>query len=89
MTDGTKLPPIVGYMAAVEGADTMRSAPRQRKPTLASALREAKKVGASIAGATLAADGSVSLTFGEAAKTNGNELDEWMAKHHADSTKGH
>jgi hypothetical protein len=63
--------------------------PRPRKPTLARAIREAKRAGLSVAGATLTVDGSVSLAFGEAAKTNGNgELDEWMAKHHADSTKG-
>ena len=62
---------------------------RQRKPTLASAIREARKAGVPVSGATLTADGSVSLTFGGEPKTSRNELDEWMARHHADSTKGH
>ena len=60
---------------------------RQRKRSLTKALREAKKAGISVTGATLTADGSVSLSFGEAAKSNGNELDEWMAGRHENSTQ--
>jgi hypothetical protein len=54
---------------------------RRRKVTLARAIRQAKQAGLDIAGATLAADGTVSLAFGEPAKTSGNELDQWIAKH--------
>jgi hypothetical protein len=60
--------------------------PKARTPSLTRALREAKKAGISVAGATFTADGSVSLSFGDAVKTNGNELDEWMARH-ANATK--
>ena len=52
---------------------------RQRKPSLTKALREAKKAGIPVAGATFTAD-SISLSFGEAAKSNGNDLDRWLAK---------
>jgi hypothetical protein len=84
------LPPIVGYMAAVEGCDGLSTKPvRRRKPTLAAALKQADKAGKAVAGATLAADGSVTLTFGAPATADqGNELDAWMAKH-AGSTEGH
>jgi hypothetical protein len=62
---------------------------RQRKPTLAGALKQASKVGANVKGATVAADGSVSLTFGNAASGNGaaaspdldRELEEFDARH--------
>jgi hypothetical protein len=54
---------------------------RQREPSLLTkALREAKKAGMPVANATLTADGSVSLSFGEAVKSNGNDLDRWLAK---------
>jgi hypothetical protein len=43
-------------------------------------LREAKKAGIPVASATLTADGSVSLSFGEAVKDNGNDLDRWLAR---------
>ena len=58
--------------------------PRQRhKATLAAALKQAKEAGVNVSGATLAADGSVSLQFGEPEAEQTNELDKWMAKHHA------
>jgi hypothetical protein len=52
----------------VEGADTAKPARKRRehKPTLAGALKQASKAGVDVKGATLAADGSVSLQFGEA-----------------------
>jgi hypothetical protein len=54
---------------------------RQRKPSLLTkALREAKKAGIPVASATLTADGSVSLSFGETVKDNGNDLDRWLAR---------
>ena len=37
---------------------------RKRKPSLASAIRQAVKAGMTVSGATIAPDGSVVLTFG-------------------------
>jgi hypothetical protein len=54
---------------------------RKRRPSLTRELSAARKADANVVGATIAADGSVSLTFGEPAKTPSNELDEWIAKH--------
>jgi hypothetical protein len=58
---------------------------RKRRATLAGALREVNKVGAAVKAATIAPDGSVTLTFGEpdVADAPGNELDKWMAKRNA------
>ena len=53
--------------------------PEARTPSLAKALREAKKAGVPVASATLTADGGVSLSFGETAKSNGSDLDQWLA----------
>ena len=50
------------------------------KPWLARALLEAKKAGVNVAAATITGEG-VALTFGEAAKSGSNELDQWMEKH--------
>jgi hypothetical protein len=85
MADGK---PGVDRLEAVSLQVKGQKKPRSRKLTLARALREAAKAGVSVAGATIE-DGRVSLTFGETAKTGGNELDDWMGKHHADSAKGH
>jgi hypothetical protein len=59
---------------------------RKRSPSLTKALREAKKAGISVTGATFTAD-SVSLSFGEAAKSNGNDLDQWLAGRHENPTQ--
>ena len=69
----------------VEGADTAKPARkrRERKPTLAGALKQAGKAGAKVRGATVAADGSVSLQFGESQTDQTNDLDKWMAKRYA------
>ncbi len=40
----------------------------KRKPNLASALKQASNAGANVSGATIAADGSVSLEFGDGEK---------------------
>jgi hypothetical protein len=61
---------------------------RKRSPSLTKALREAKKAGIPVTGATFTAD-SVSLSFGEAAKSNGNDLDHWLAGRHESPIKGH
>jgi hypothetical protein len=62
---------------------------RRRRLTVARAIREVQKAGASIARVEIEPDGRITLTFGERTtpKSN-NELDDWMAKH-ARSTKGH
>jgi hypothetical protein len=62
---------------------------RRRRLTVARAIREIQKAGASIARVEIEPDGRIALTFGERTtpKSN-NELDDWMAKH-ARSTKGH
>jgi hypothetical protein len=67
------------------GADAAKSERqrRARKPTLAGALKQASKAGVDVKGATLAADGSVSLQFGEPQTEQINDLDKWMAKRHA------
>jgi hypothetical protein len=69
----------------VEGADTAKPARkrRERKPTLAGALKQAGKAGAKVRGATVEADGSVSLQFGESQTDQTNDLDKWMAKRYA------
>jgi hypothetical protein len=69
----------------VEGADTAKPARtrRERRPTLAGALKQASKAGAKVRGATVAADGRVSLQFGESQTEQMNDLDKWMAKRYA------
>jgi hypothetical protein len=60
---------------------------RQRKPSIRTIIKQAEKTGKSVTSITTP-DGTV-LTFGgEPAKSEGNELDAWMAKH-ADSTERH
>jgi septal ring factor EnvC (AmiA/AmiB activator) len=58
---------------------TAKPAGRKRKMSLSDAIKQAKKAGEAVAGATLAADGSVSLTFGQpdATKANGNGDNPW------------
>jgi hypothetical protein len=63
----------------VEPAPVPSRRQRKRTPSLAKALREAKKAGIPVTGATFTAD-SVSISFGDAVKSNGNALDEWMAR---------
>jgi hypothetical protein len=58
---------------------------RERKPTLAAELKQASKAGVDVKGATVAADGAVSLQFGEAQPEPKNEtdreLEEFNARH--------
>jgi hypothetical protein len=56
---------------------------RVRKPSLAQAIKEVRKVGVAISSATITADGGVSLEFGERRNTttNENDLDSWITKH--------
>jgi hypothetical protein len=52
---------------------------RERKPTLASAMKEAEKAGVSVAGAVVKPDGSIELRFGDsqdkAAQPNGHDIE--------------
>jgi hypothetical protein len=50
---------------------------RHRKPSLAAAIKQARKAGVDVQGATVRPDGSVSLTFGHPAESNvaGNPWD--------------
>jgi hypothetical protein len=60
--------------------DTTAKTPRRRihKPTLSRVLREARKAGATVRGATIEPDGRIALQFGEPDSTgmNGNEWDQ-------------
>ncbi len=87
MADEHKKPVYLDLDAALDipALHRMLTAPpkvrqRKRKPTLIRALREAKKAGVSVAGATIE-EGKVTLTFGrvedDAAVT---PLEEWRAK---------
>ena len=40
-------------------------------------IKNAEKDGKKVSGATVAADGSVTLQFGEAQKANGGTVNEW------------
>jgi hypothetical protein len=50
---------------------------KQRKPRIDAVIKAAEKTGAKVSGATVAADGSVSLQFGEADKGNSAAANEW------------
>jgi hypothetical protein len=55
----------------------------RRRPTLTSALKQAKKLGVPVSGATLTAEG-VSLTFGEpSSAATDNSLNPWTRKYAA------
>jgi hypothetical protein len=60
---------------------TAKLAPKQRKPRIDAVIKAAEKTGAKVSGATVATDGSVSLTFGEADRdAAANEWDEVYGK---------
>jgi predicted transcriptional regulator len=52
---------------------------RQRKPSLAALKRRAEKAGLQMTSVTMP-DGTI-IHFGEGEQQQGNELDEWIAKH--------
>jgi hypothetical protein len=74
MADDTHHLLVAASLAA--GAANVR---RQRKPTLADALKQAKKAGVDVSGATIE-DGKVSLTFGENEDAKVTPLEQWRAK---------
>jgi hypothetical protein len=60
-----------------------REAKQTRKPSLIRAVKQARKLNKTVSGATMATDGSVTLTFGEPAPAQQNVLDNWLAKRNA------
>jgi hypothetical protein len=62
-----------------------RVARRKRKPSVRAMIKDAEKDGKKVSGATVAADGSVSLQFGEAQiepkSETDRELEEFNARH--------
>jgi hypothetical protein len=65
------------YEALCNGTAKPERSRRERKLTLAGALKQASKAGVKVRGATVATDGSVSLTFGEAVSGNGASANPW------------
>jgi hypothetical protein len=55
-----------------------RSIKQMRKPSLARFIKQARKLGLAVSGATLATDGSVSLTFGESQQAEASN--PWLAE---------
>lgn len=83
-----KPPRDAGVGCAELGRGTERKR-RARRPTLAAALKQANKAGIDVKGATLAADGSVSLTFGNTVSGNGASDNPWdeVLSHAADQKR--
>ena len=52
---------------------------RKPKPNLATAIKQATKAGVKVNGATIAADGSISLTLGNNSTPPDDEINEWDA----------
>jgi len=81
--NSTNLPPITGYLAAVEGASTAKPARKPRKPTLASVSKDARKAGIDPARIEIKPDGSYVVDIGKpepAAPDNPWPLDEFQRK---------
>jgi hypothetical protein len=76
-------PPILDTTSA-EATKPKRT--RKRRITLGRAMRQASEAGLAVSGATLAADGSLSLTFGETPAAGSiddhNEWDEVLSDGH-------
>src|SRR5262249_27031835 len=59
-----------------------------KPPTLASVAKQASKAGIEIARYETKPDGTIVAVVGKGEQQQGNEVDEWIAKH-ADKTQGH
>ena len=59
-----------------------------KPPTLASVAKQAGKAGIDVARYEVKPDGTVIVVTGAGEQQQGNEVDEWIAKH-ASKTKGH
>ena len=69
---------------AAAGTSAENSAPRQhkpRKPTLASVAKQASKAGIEVGRYEVRPDGTVVVVTGKGEQQQGNEVDEWIAKH--------
>ena len=60
---------------------TARKSKRHRKPTLASVAKQASKAAIPVARYEVKPDGTVVVVTGQGEQQQGNELDEWIAKH--------
>jgi hypothetical protein len=75
MADGSN---VVHHLIPADLVVGVKPARPHKRATLGGALRQAAKAGADVSGATLAADGSVSLTFVSGARVNGgDEANPW------------
>jgi hypothetical protein len=58
---------------------------RQRNPSLGVALKQAKRAGVIVSGASIEPGGKIELRFGEPETSTGNAVDRWL---NARATKG-
>ena len=70
-----KVPPTVGLLTSAE------TARKPRKPTLANVAKQASKAGIEVARYEIKPDGTVVVVTGQGEQQQGNEVDEWIAKH--------
>jgi hypothetical protein len=61
---------------------------KPRKPTLASVTKQARKAGIDPSRIEIRSDGTVIVVTGAPEQQQGNEVDDWIAKH-ADKTQRH
>jgi len=54
---------------------------KSRKPTLASVAKQASKAAIAVARYEVKPDGTVVIVTGQGEQQQGNEVDEWIAKH--------
>jgi hypothetical protein len=71
----------------INGGQRKKRVRRPQKPTLAGALRAARKAGVSVAGATMGVDGSLSLTFGAPTEGNGGNPWDVVIRHDPDQKR--
>jgi hypothetical protein len=70
-----KIPPTDRLLTSTE------TARMPRKPTLASVAKQASKAAIAVARYELKPDGSIVIVTGQGEQQQGNEVDEWIAKH--------
>jgi hypothetical protein len=70
-----------------ENDEPLTPAAAARKPTLASIVKQARKAGIDPARIEIKPDGGYVVVTGKGEQQQGNELDEWIAKH-ARATEG-
>ena len=76
-------PPIIGYMAAVEGRNAPKPARKPRRPTLAGVAKQVNKAAIAVARYEVKPDGTVVVVTGNpepAAAGNAWPLDEFRRK---------